>query len=90
MSRMVLYVTAALVIEAFAQGSVAQPSYGNRANGFNYQPTPGEVDSREKASGVRPSATSQKSTDETLEQIDRDLLRQEGLSTQSVPAIKTR
>ncbi len=92
MTRLVLCATAAVLVAAFAftPGSFAQPSTGNRANGFNYQPTPGEVDSREKAIGTRPSASSQRATDKTLEDIDRDLLRKEGLSTHSVPSAKPR
>ncbi len=92
MSQTVLCATSALLIAAFAftQAGTAQTSTGNRANGFSYQPTPGQVDAKEKNLGVRPSATSQKATNETLEQIDRDLLLKEGLSTRSVPSIKPR
>ncbi len=58
---------------------------GNRANGFSYQPTPGEVRPREAAAGVRPSKGRQAETDRALETMDRTLLRDEGKSLQSVP-----
>ena len=69
---------------------VAQTATGNRANGFNYQPTPAEVDQREKKVGVRQSAAQQLATDRDLEDIDRMLLRNEGMSTKSVPDIQPR
>jgi hypothetical protein len=59
---------------------------GNRANGFSYQPTPGQVVTREVLAGVRPSKTKLEATDQILEGIDRSLLRDEGLSETSVPA----
>jgi hypothetical protein len=59
---------------------------GNRANGFNYQPTPNEVVPREISAGVRPSKAQQASTDEALEHIDRSLLREEGLDPREAPA----
>lgn len=58
---------------------------GNRANGFSYQPTPGEVVPREKATGVQPPAAQQNQTNRDLERIDKNLMRDEGLSTKSVP-----
>jgi hypothetical protein len=61
---------------------------GNRANGFNYQPSPGEVVGREEQVGVRPSRAQLETIDQTLESIDLSLLRDEGLSERSVPAFK--
>jgi hypothetical protein len=58
---------------------------GNRANGFSYQPTPSEVVPREEAAGVRPSGASEEQTNRELEKMDRDLLREEGAGTASVP-----
>jgi hypothetical protein len=58
---------------------------GNRANGFSYQPTPGEVYPREVMAGLWPSKRDQAPTNRTLAELDRSLLRSEGLSTQSVP-----
>jgi hypothetical protein len=70
------------------QGNGPPPSaIGNHANGFDYQPTPGEIVPREKAAGIRPPAAQQRATDQELEQLDKDLLREEGLSTKSVPKI---
>ena len=63
---------------------------GNRANGFSYQPTSREVVSKEKAAGVRPSTASQQAPDQELGDIDRRLLREEGLSTSSVPRLTPR
>ena len=73
-----------------ADGPAVPRSIGNRANGFDYQPTPSEVIPREKAAGVRPPASSQEQTDRDLEQMDRDLLRDEGVSTSSVPNLTPR
>jgi hypothetical protein len=58
---------------------------GNHANGFNFQPTPDEVYPREVSAGLWPSKVRQAPTDQTLEDLDRSLLRSEGLSTENVP-----
>jgi hypothetical protein len=63
---------------------------GNRANGFSYQPTPREVDPREASLGLRPSREHQASMDQALENLDRSLMRDEGLSTASVPRFTSR
>ena len=80
--------TVGLAPVAMAQGSVPA-EIGNRANGLNYQPTPGEVGPREKAAGLLPPTSQQRATNQELEQLDRDLLRDEGLSTKSVPDLTT-
>jgi hypothetical protein len=59
---------------------------GNRAHGFSYQPTQSEVRPREAAAGLRPSSVRKKATDQTLQQLDRDLLRHEGLQPRTVPS----
>lgn len=59
---------------------------GNRAHGFSYQPTPGEVRPREAAAGLRPSLSQEAGTNRQLQQIDRDLLRDEGLPPRTVPS----
>jgi hypothetical protein len=79
----------AAAAQTAGDGSVPR-SIGNRANGFDYQPTQGEVVQREQAAGVRPSSASQQATDQELENIDRNLLREEGLSTSSVPKMTPR
>ena len=79
----------AAAAQSVGDGSVPR-SIGNRANGFDYQPTPGEVIHREKAAGVRPSMGSQQATDQELENLDRDLLAKEGLITSSVPNMAPR
>jgi hypothetical protein len=90
---MIVAATFCLMGAAVAQ-SVDDPAIprgiGNHANGFDYQPTPREVIPREKATGVRPSAISQEKTNRELEEMDRDLLRKEGLGTSSVPAMTPR
>ncbi len=60
---------------------------GNRANGRSYQPTPAEVEPREKAADIRPSAQQEHADDRELQHLDKKLLRSEGLSTKSVPEI---
>jgi hypothetical protein len=78
--------TFCLMTAAIAQNS--PPSQiGNRAHGFDYQPTPREVVPREKATGILPPADQQEATNRDLERMDRDLLRDEGLSTRSVPKL---
>ncbi|HBK08980.1 MAG TPA: hypothetical protein DDZ81_24505 [Acetobacteraceae bacterium] len=57
----------------------------NHVNGFDYQPTPGAVIPLEVSAGVRPSRDRQEATDRVLEEIDRSLLRSEGLSEDRVP-----
>lgn len=80
--------TAAAVAQSPGEGSVPR-EIGNRANGFDYEPTPSEVGPREKAAGVRPPAAQQKATDQILEQTDKNLLREEGRSTKGVPNMTT-
>jgi len=87
-----LVATFFIITAAMAQnsgGSSVPLEEGNRANGFDYQPTPSEVVPREKAAGILPPAAQQKATDKTLEQLDKNLLRDEGLSTKSVPKMTT-
>lgn len=79
----------ALILMASAAPALAQPAVpaanGNRANGLNYQPTPGQVAPREKAAGVAPSRTQRQQTDQALWNRDARLLKSQGLSTKSVP-----
>ena len=77
-----------LTVAAMAQSrddATVPRMIGNRANGFSYQPTPGEVRPREMAAGVRPSGAKQAETDRALEGMDQSLLRAEGMSSHSVP-----
>jgi peptidoglycan hydrolase CwlO-like protein len=76
----------AVTAPAMAQNSVPA-EIGNRANGFDYQPTPGEIVPREKAAGIQPSAEQQRAANRDLERIDEDLMREEGLSDKSVPKL---
>jgi hypothetical protein len=69
------------------QAPSAPVQTGNRANGFDYQPTPSEVLPRENAAGVRAPAGRQGANDRDLERIDRQLLQSHGLSPSSVPNI---
>jgi hypothetical protein len=68
-----------------ADGSSPPREIGNRANGYDYQPTPSEVRPREKAAGVVPPAAQQQAEDRELARIDKHLLQSEGLSTKGVP-----
>jgi len=69
-----------------AQGP-APAEIGNRANGFDYQPTPSEVVPRERAAGVQPPAAERERENWDLERMDKQLLKSEGLSTDSVPKL---
>jgi hypothetical protein len=69
-------------------GTSVPREIGNRANGFDFQPTPSEVLPREESAGLRQSETEQSATDRDLATIDRSLLRKEGLSEQNVPKFK--
>lgn len=73
-----------------ADGNSIPSEIGNHANGFAYQPTPSEVYPREVAAGLLPSKEHQVPTDRTLEDLDRSLLRGEGLNTESVPVFTPR
>lgn len=88
MAIMIVVATICLAGVAVAQSandSSVPRVIGNRANGFSYQPTPSEVVPREEAAGLRPPGLTQEQTNRELEKIDRDLLREEGASTSSVP-----
>ncbi len=92
-----LYFAAACVIcmstgwlERSADAADLPREIGNRANGFNYQPTPQEVVPRESAAGVRPSDAHQIAVDHQLEQLDRELLHDEGLPINSAPVFSAR
>jgi hypothetical protein len=78
-----------LVVSAVAaqsQGGGSVPTeIGNRVNGLDYRPTPSGVVPREKVAGIRRPATDERATDETLERIDKELLREEGVSTNFRP-----
>ena len=69
-----------------ADSNSPRPWINNHVNGFNYQPTPAEVIPLEVSAGVRPSKASQKAADQVLEELDRSLLRSEGLSQDQIPA----
>jgi hypothetical protein len=70
-----------------ADGGSPPREIGNRANGYDYQPTPNEVGPREKAAGVVPPPAQQQAEDQDLARIDKHLLESEGLSTSSVPKL---
>ena len=78
---------------AFVPGAFAQSSntsnvpaaIGNRANGLSYQPTPNEVEPREKAAGLAPEAAQQRRINDELWRLDAQALKREGLSAKSVP-----
>jgi hypothetical protein len=63
----------------------AQPYTGNHANGNVYQPTPTQVLPLERRDGVAATPSQATENGRTLETIDRDLLRSDGVSTSSVP-----
>ncbi len=73
-----------------AQTASVPREIGNRAHGFSVQPTPDEVRPREAASGVRPSGSRLEATDRALQQLDKDLLHDEGLKATTVPSFVSR
>jgi hypothetical protein len=90
MHKHLVVAIAALSLTSTAMAQNAPPSeIGNRAHGFDYQPTPNEVVPREKASGILPPTAQRDAANRDLEHIDKDLLRDEGLSTRSVPSLST-
>jgi len=79
-----------LVICAAAQAQTtrndAPPAQiGNRANGHEYQPTPDVVAPREQAAGVAPSASHDQQNNQTLTNLDRNLMKSEGLNPDNTP-----
>jgi hypothetical protein len=90
------YIFTVIVVFSFASGALAQGAggngsppkeIGNRANGYDYQPTPSELAPREKAAGIVPSATQNRTENQELDRIDKNLLQSEGMSTKSVPKL---
>ena len=84
----IVFMAAATLLES-SGGASAQIETGNRANGLDYQPTPNEVRPREKAEGIQPPVAQQKADGRMLERMDKNLLREEGQSTKSVPNLTT-
>ena len=76
-----LHVASMLAAVYLATAAIAQPTdkipreIGNRANGFSYQPTPGEVGPREEAAGVQPPEAQRNATDADLEPMYNTLMR---------------
>ena len=67
--------------------AIIDPVTLSRMIGQPHQPTPAQVTPREKAAGVLPSHNQQQAVNGDIERMDRDLLRQEGLNTKSVPKL---
>lgn len=64
----------------------AQPSrIGNRANGFDYQPSQGAVTEQENNAGIAPSPTQQRRTTDELEQLNQKLQTEENNDPQVHP-----
>jgi hypothetical protein len=59
---------------ALAQPAGPPAQIGNRANGFDYQPTQGGIQAREKAAGITPDPQQSQQEDQTLLQLDHKLL----------------
>jgi hypothetical protein len=90
------YIFTVIAVFSFASVALAQGGgggdsppreIGNRANGYDSQPTPSELAPREKAAGIVPAAAQQRAENQELERIDKNLLQSEGLSTESVPKL---
>ncbi len=85
--RIILGLAAASLLGATLSPATAlaqAAANGNRANGFDYQPTRGEIRDRVQAAHLPPPRTD---SGRALENIDRDLLRKEGVSTRGVPNV---
>jgi hypothetical protein len=90
-----VYVTTMIAVLSFTSAAMAQGTetgsppreIGNRANGYDYQPTPSELAPREKAAGIVPPPAQQRAENQELDSLDKQLLQSEGLSTKSVPKI---
>jgi len=90
-----VFVFTMIAVLSFAGAAMAQGAetgsppkeIGNRANGYDYQPTPSELAPREKAAGIVPPAAQQRAENQELDRIDKELLQSEGLSTKSVPKL---
>ena len=83
MVPMVAFVVTASAVAQTRGAGTPPAEIGNRSNGLSYQPTPNEVDGREAAKGIRPPAAEQRATDRRLEKTDKQLLREEGLESDS-------
>jgi hypothetical protein len=91
-----VFVSTMIAVLSFAGAAMAQGGggggsppreIGNRANGYDYQPTPSELAPREKAAGIVPLPAQQRAENQELDSIDKQLLQSEGLSTKSVPKL---
>jgi hypothetical protein len=90
-----VFVSTMIAVLSFAGAAMAQGGgggsppreIGNRANGYDYQPTPSELAPREKAAGIVPPPAQQRAENQELDSIDKQLLQSEGLSTKSVPKL---
>jgi hypothetical protein len=83
----VLSFTGAAMAQGAGGGGSPPREIGNRANGYDYQPTPSELAPREKAAGIVPAPAQQRAENQELDSLDKQLLQSEGLSTKSVPKI---
>ncbi len=73
-----------VLLSAPLPAAFAQPAQiGNRANGFEYQPSEGAVSTKEREAGVAPTPAQETRTDRTLDAIDRQVL--ENARTQAPP-----
>ncbi len=71
---------------ALAQGAAPPPQIANHANGLSYQPTLGEVATREQSAGVKPSGAQLSREDRELDQINRQLLGDKATPPMQAPA----
>jgi hypothetical protein len=91
-----VFVSTMIAVLSFAGAAMAQGGggggsppreIGNRANGYDYQPTPSELVPREKAAGIVQPPAQRRAENQELDSIDKQLLQSEGLSTKSVPKL---
>lgn len=81
MTRLAIALLLASTAGAGAQVARNGPEYG----GKDHQPAETQTLQAERRAGVRPPKAQVEQNDRALNQIDRKLLRQEGLSPSSAP-----
>lgn len=78
---------AVALLLASATGAEAQtPRNGPEWGGKDHQPTEAEVIQRERQAGVQVPKAEQSQDDRTVQQLDQQLLRKEGLNSNPAPS----
>ena len=70
----------AILLASVADAGAQVPSNGPEWSGKNHQPTQAEVSQREKQAGVRAPAAQANQDQRTVDQLDQQLLHEEGVT----------